>query len=37
MNADPAAGGATGLAAKFAAAWFDVTSHAVSVGAQYWQ
>jgi poly(3-hydroxybutyrate) depolymerase len=37
VNADPAAGGATGLATKFAAAWLDVTSHAVTVGAQYWQ
>lgn len=25
------------MATKFAAAWFDVTSHAVTVGAQYWQ
>ena len=31
------AGAAVGLTTRMASAWLDVTSHAVSVGAQYWQ
>ncbi|MDP9256987.1 MAG: hypothetical protein M3Q31_10585, partial [Actinomycetota bacterium] len=31
------AGAAVGLATRTATAWLDVTSHAVAVGAQYWQ
>jgi hypothetical protein len=34
---ETAAGAAVGLATRMASAWLDVTSHAFSVGAQYWQ
>jgi poly(3-hydroxybutyrate) depolymerase len=36
-SSDTAAGAAVGLATRMASAWLDVTSHAVSVSAQYWQ
>ena len=36
-SSETTAGAAVGLATRMATAWFDVTSHAVAVGAQYWQ
>jgi poly(3-hydroxybutyrate) depolymerase len=37
VNADTTAGPATGLATRLTATWLDVASHAMAVGAQYWQ
>jgi poly(3-hydroxybutyrate) depolymerase len=36
-STETAEGAAVGLATRIVTAWLDVTSHAVAVGAQYWQ